>query len=80
MRCVLLDLLLSLIGGYALIGAVVAVGFAFRGINRVDPVAAQAPLVFRLMILPGSAGLWPFVLVKWLRAGPAPQASAGDTP
>lgn len=79
----MIDLILILTAIYALIGMCVALGFAFKGVNRTDPVAAKAPLAFRLMIVPGSAGLWPVVLVKWLRAsrrgedGPASGASGG---
>ncbi len=52
----------------------IAIGFAFgamfvtRLITRVDPVARGSGLMFRLLILPGVAALWPWMLAKLLRA------------
>lgn len=56
-------------------GVLVALAFAWRGAGAVDPAARNATLGFRLLILPGSAALWPWVLAKWRRAsraGPKP--------
>jgi hypothetical protein len=58
-----------LIGTYAAIGLVFGIAFVFAGAKRVDPVAQTAGFGFRLMILPGSAALWPVLLRKWLRGG-----------
>lgn len=60
--------LLTALSLYLAAGLAFGVPFAARGVNRVDPVAAHAPLRFRLLILPGCAALWPLLLVKWLRA------------
>lgn len=65
----MVDLLLMLIAGYAVVGLVAGLALAFVGINRIDPVAADSPWHFRLFVLPGLAGLWPVMLVKWARAG-----------
>lgn len=54
--------------GYALVGVVCGVGFVWRGVARVDHGAKGSPLGFRLMILPGAAALWPWVMVKWAKA------------
>lgn len=54
---------------YLAVGLLIGAGFAMRGVNRVDSAAADSPLVFRLMILPGCVGLWPIVLMKWIAAG-----------
>ena len=54
---------------YTSICLLVGLGFVMRGVDRVDPVAADSPLIFRLVILPGCVGLWPVVLLKWARAG-----------
>ena len=56
---------------YVLVGLLVGIAFVLRGVGRVDGAAAGSPFVFRLVILPGSVGLWPVVLLKWLRAGGA---------
>ena len=57
-----------LAGAYAAVGVLFAVAFATWGIQRVDPAAKGAPLGFRLLILPGSAALWPLLLGRWMRS------------
>ena len=64
----MMQLIFSLVGVYLLIGLVFSVPFVLRGVGRVDPAAHQAPLVFRVLILPGVVGLWPVMLSKWSRA------------
>lgn len=59
-------LLLTLI--YLLCGLVFAVAFVARGVVRVDQAARRTSLSFRLILLPGSAALWPLLLILWLRA------------
>ena len=51
---------------YAAIGAVTALAFAIFGVTRVQP--APVSLGARILILPGAAALWPYVLIRWLRA------------
>lgn len=65
----MIDLVLILVAGYAALGLVAGVALAFVGIGRIDPVAAQSTWYFRLLVLPGLAGLWPVMLVKWARTG-----------
>ena len=60
-----------LVGGlavYGLAGAVFATAFVTAGIQRVDPGAEHAPVTFRLIVMPGAAALWPFLLVRWIRS------------
>jgi hypothetical protein len=52
---------------YAAIGVAFAAVFVAIGIGRVDPVARQAPLGFRLIVMPGCAALWPLMLGRWMR-------------
>jgi len=54
---------------YLAVGVVFALAFVTVGAQRVDHNAKGGPVGFRLLILPGSAALWPVLLVKWLRAG-----------
>lgn len=56
------------VASYAILGVVFAVWFVFRGVERIDPVAQGGPVGFRLLILPGSAALWPLLLIRCLRA------------
>lgn len=70
-----MGLILLLLLIYLVPGLIVGLGFVLRGVNRVDEVAAHSPMVFRLMILPGSIGLWPVVLMMWIHSG---KAAKGD--
>lgn len=63
---------------YAAIGMVCGAAFVLRGVGRVDDAAKGVPIGFRLVIFPGAAALWPWVLVKWARASAfRSDASAG---
>jgi hypothetical protein len=64
-----IEVSLLVVGVYLALGVVVGSAFVFSGVNRVDPVAAHAPLRVRLLLIPGSAALWPLLLRKWAHAG-----------
>lgn len=64
--------LVHLFLAYIAIGAVFAVVFAWRGAGRIDPVAREGTWGFRLLILPGSAALWPLLLRRWLSGAESP--------
>ena len=66
------SMILTLVGGYAGIGLMFALAFAWRGAGRIDPAAADGTRGFRLLIVPGAAALWPYLLVRWLRGAPPP--------
>lgn len=53
---------------YATAGVVVGAAFVWTGVERVDSVAHGAPWAFRLLILPGSVALWPWLISRWRRA------------
>jgi hypothetical protein len=55
-------------GAYALSGLLFGAYFVVRGAPRIDEAVHGAPKLFRLLILPASAALWPLMFVKWLRA------------
>lgn len=66
---------------YVAVGVVFALAFAWRGAGAVDPAAKRAGLGFRLLILPGSAALWPWMLAKWRRASrTGPRAASESAP
>ena len=44
-----------------------ALAFAAFGITRVQP--ASVSLGARVLILPGALALWPYVLLRWIKAG-----------
>jgi hypothetical protein len=53
---------------YAAIGLAVGIAFLATGASRVLPGAASFTPGARLLILPGAAALWPYVLIRWLKA------------
>jgi hypothetical protein len=52
---------------YAVIGCTFAIAFVTAGIHRVDPQAKGAGVGFRVIVLPGAAALWPWLLYRWLQ-------------
>lgn len=54
---------------YGALGVLVAIPMVLRGINRLDPAAAEGTWGFRVLSFPGVMVLWPLVLVRWLKAG-----------
>jgi hypothetical protein len=61
--------ILELLAIYAVIGAATALGFVVFGVTRVQP--APVTLGARLLLWPGAAALWPYVLRRWIKARPA---------
>ena len=49
---------------YAAIGIVFALAFVAFGVTRVQP--ASVSLGARILLMPGAAALWPYVLKRWL--------------
>lgn len=71
--------LLAGLGVYLGLGVLFAGAFVTWGVARIDPAARGAPGLFRILIVPGSAALWPVLLVKWIGAARAPAAAAPTT-
>ena len=61
------ELLVSALALYAMAGLLFAIAFLAVGIRHVDPAANGTGLAFRLILLPGVAALWPFLLTRWLQ-------------
>ena len=64
---------LAALGIYLLVGLLVAVPFALFGARKVDPSAADGTWGFKLLIIPGSAVFWPYLLKRWISASPPPE-------
>ena len=62
----LVAFLLNALALYAAVGVVTALAFVSFGVTRVQP--APVSLGARILILPGAAALWPYVLARWLKA------------
>jgi hypothetical protein len=59
---------IDLLALYAVIGAVTALAFVTFGIARVLPAGTPVTLGARVLLLPGAAVLWPYVLLRWVKA------------
>lgn len=53
---------------YLAAGLLFGIAFVSAGVQRIDHVAENSGLGFRLIILPGVAALWPWLLMRWIRA------------
>lgn len=49
---------------YVLIGVLFAGWFAGRGALRLDPGATSGTAGFRLLLIPGAAALWPYLVFR----------------
>jgi hypothetical protein len=57
---------------YAAVGAVTALAFVSFGISQVLPHPIPVTVGARILLLPGSIALWPYVVLRWRKArGPA---------
>ena len=65
-------LLLHLFALYALAGICIAIAFVSSGVSRVLPQRTDFTLGARLLLIPGAAALWPYVLARWLQARSRP--------
>lgn len=61
------EILLLLIAVYVGVGLVFGVAFVVWGAPRIDEAVHGAPIVFRILIVPGCAALWPLMALKWRR-------------
>jgi hypothetical protein len=67
--------LVRALGAYAALGAVFAIAFLARGIERLDPGAHASGWGFRLIVLPGVVAFWPLLLRRWLAGSGLPVES-----
>ena len=55
------------IGAYLAAGFLVALGFVSLGLNRVLAEPRPVTVAARIILIPGAALLWPYILMRWLR-------------
>jgi hypothetical protein len=53
---------------YAAAGVVTALAFVSLGLAQVLHPPLPATLGARILLLPGSFALWPYILIRWFRA------------
>ena len=53
---------------YLALGCCVGAAFVTIGAGRVLPYPTPFTPTTRLLLFPGAAALWPYVLIRWLRA------------
>jgi len=53
---------------YAAAGVVVALAFVAFGVTRVLGEPMPVTIGARILLFPGAAALWPYVLVRWLKS------------
>jgi hypothetical protein len=58
------EMIVLALGAYLAIGVVFALWYAVHGIARFDAAAVGTGWGFRLLIVPGAAALWPFLLMR----------------
>ena len=71
-----LEPLLLIAAGYLLLGLLFAVPFLIKGVGKLDPSAKAGTWGFRLLILPGTVLLWPYLAWRLLGAS----ARSGNPP
>lgn len=62
------QIVLYVVGIYAVLGTMVAAAMHARGLHTLDHGTHGASIVFRALITPGLIALWPVMLLKWRRA------------
>ncbi len=70
--------IVNLVMAYAVFGFAFAIVFIIFGVGKIDPAAKHSTAGFRLLILFGSAALWPLLLKRWLRSQSHPPTENND--
>jgi hypothetical protein len=60
---------LAAVAAYAVAGLVTALAFVSFGVTHVLPQPVPVSVGARILLLPGAAALWPYVLIRWLKSG-----------
>jgi hypothetical protein len=57
------------LAAYAAAGVCIAAAFVTFGVTRAFAEPTSATIGARVLIFPGAAALWPYVLYRWLTSG-----------
>lgn len=61
------EFILGLLWAYTALGCLLGLAFILIGLGQVDPAVRGPMPLFRLLMFPGAALLWPLVLRRWWR-------------
>jgi len=59
--------LLAGLAAYGVVGLLAALAFVSFGVVRVLPHPAPVTIGARILLIPGAAALWPYVLYRWAK-------------
>jgi hypothetical protein len=62
------EAIVAIVSAYVACGLLFGLAFITAGVGRVDAAARGTSAGFRLLILPGTAALWPLLAARWVRA------------
>ena len=54
---------------YSIVGLCTAAAFVAYGVTQVLGAPTSMTAGARILIFPGAAALWPYVLLRWLKSG-----------
>ena len=66
------EIIVAVAAIYGAVGLAAALGFVTVGMLRAMPEAGPVTWGARVLLLPGAAVLWPWVLGRWIVGGPHP--------
>lgn len=64
--------LVNACAAYLTCGAIFALLFLWRGVGRLDPLAAHGTIGFRVLVFPGVTALWPLFAIRLARRDSTP--------
>ncbi|MBX7108970.1 MAG: hypothetical protein K1X61_10015 [Chitinophagales bacterium] len=62
----MMQVLMIIVAFYLAAGLIIALLFVFSWVEQLDEQAKGAPLSFRLLLIPASTMLWPYLLMRHL--------------
>jgi len=60
----LINIFLSILGVYFLVGFLFGLYFLFKGATKIDPLMHDTKKKVRILLFPGVIATWPFLIVK----------------
>ena len=67
------ELALLVSGLYVAVGLIAALWLAFAGLGRIDPVAREGTLGYKILIIPGLCVFWPLFVFRVLKQAGMPE-------